>query len=162
VPVQNAAPAADVAIAVERAMAAVEKYGLTVQRGGAASFESVLAAEKRAGTAFPADYRVLLTLRDGLVLDGYQFLGTADWLGDTKLAKAARTFATTRRGLEKCLAIAHWAQPNHWLFYDPSGGVRGAPGYMFFHGSERTAIAGLASALEEIRAATEIVYGGDS
>jgi SMI1 / KNR4 family (SUKH-1) len=122
--------------ALDRVVATLREHGQDVELGPPATLDAILAMEQSLRIALPNDYRALLTLHDGMVLWDHAFLGTADHHGDTRLAKHAREFMQQSAeygatGMEDCVAIANWGQPNNWLLYDPRGRVRGDhPGYV--------------------------------
>jgi hypothetical protein len=121
-----------------------------------ASLEAVLAAERAKQIQLPNDYRALLTLTDGMALWDHEFFGTRDYRGDTPLAQRARAFLEMSVsyggiGMDECVPLASWGQPNHWLLYDPRGSVReGDPGYVVMLTADPWPMTDLADALLKI------------
>jgi len=121
-----------------------------------ATLEAVLAAERAKQIQLPNDYRALLTITDGMAIWDHEFFGTLDYRGDTKLAARAREFLEMSVsyggiGMDECVPLANWGQPNNWLLYDPRGAVReGDPGYVVMLTADPWPMNDLADALLKI------------
>jgi hypothetical protein len=154
-----------VQVALERVVATLREHGQDVELGPPATLDAILAMEQSLRIALPNDYRALLTLHDGMVLWEHAFLGTADHRGDTRLAKHAREFMQQSAeygatGMEDCVAIANWGQPNNWLLYDPRGRVRGdRPGYVVMLTADEWPQEGLVEALKNLDKTARDVLG---
>ena len=60
-------------------------------------------------------------------------------------------------GMDECVALANWGQPDHWLLYDPRGVIReGMPGYVVML-ADPLPIAGLTDALRRLEDAAHDV-----
>lgn len=120
-----------------------------------ASLDAVLAAERAGRIQLPNDYRALLTISDGLALWDHELFGTRDLRGDTGLARRARDFLAMSAsyggiGMDACVPLASWGQPDHWLLYDPRGVIRdGTPGYVVML-ADPSPVASLAEALRKV------------
>ena len=54
-------------------------------------------------------------------------------------------------GMDDCVPLASWGEPDHWLLYDPRGVVRdGAPGYVMMLTAESSPVADLTEALRRL------------
>jgi len=121
-----------------------------------ATLEAVLAAERARQIQLPNDYRALLTITDGMAIWDHEFFGTLDYRGDTQLAARAREFLEMSVsyggiGMDECVPLANWGQPNNWLLYDPRGAVReGDPGYVVMLTADPWPMNDLADALLKI------------
>ena len=122
--------------AIDRLVATLRNHGAPVKLGAPASVEAILAAERARGISLPNDYRALLSLHDGMILFDRKFFGTRDYLEDTLLTHRAREFLQSSAdhgitGIEACIPLANWGEPNDWLLYDPHGKSRGGkPGHV--------------------------------
>jgi hypothetical protein len=91
-----------------------------------------------------------------MALWDHEFFGTRDYRGDTPLAQRARAFLEMSVsyggiGMDECVPLASWGQPNHWLLYDPRGSVReGDPGYVVMLTADPWPMTDLADALLKI------------
>ena len=121
-----------------------------------ATLEAVLAAERAKQIQLPNDYRALLTITDGMAMWDHEFIGTLDYRGETRLAARARAFLEMSVsyggiGMDECVPLANWGQPNNWLLYDPRGAVReGDPGYVVMLTADPWPMHDLADALLKI------------
>jgi hypothetical protein len=121
-----------------------------------ATLEAVLAAERAKQIQLPNDYRALLTITDGMALCDHEFFGTGDYRSETQLAQRARAFLEMSVsyggiGMDECVPLASWGQPNNWLLYDPRGAVReGDPGYVVMLTADPWPMTDLADALLKI------------
>jgi hypothetical protein len=140
--------------ALETLIGTLRGLGEVIQLNPPASLDAILDAERAARIQLPNDYRALLTITDGLAMWDHEFLGTRDLRGATSLAARARAFldlAAGGSGLDACVPLANWAEPHHWLLYDPLGALRdGAPGYVVLRTAEPWPVANLADALRSI------------
>ncbi len=130
-----------------------------------ATLDAVLAAERAKKIQLPNDYRALLTITDGMAMWDHEFFGTVDYRGDTRLARRAREFLEMSAsyggiGMDECVPLANWGQPNHWLLYDPRGAVReGDPGYVVMMTADPWPMHDLADALLKIADSVRDVLG---
>ena len=136
IPVDIAPYLPRVRAAVDKVVATLQALGETVTLGPPATLDKILAVEREYGLALPNDFRALLTIHDGMTLWDHAFFGTADYRGGTQLHGNAREYLETSAdygatGIDECIPLANWGQPNNWLLYDPRGGMRGGePGYV--------------------------------
>lgn len=141
--------------AIETALETLHRFGENTKLEPPATLDTILAAERAGKIQLPNDYRALLTISDGLKMLDHQFLGTIDYRTDTLLAKRARDYLEMAarygaRGIEDCVPLANWGQPNDWLLYDPFGRYRGGePGIVLMLNAEEQALDGVAAALEQ-------------
>ncbi|HET7503222.1 MAG TPA: SMI1/KNR4 family protein [Kofleriaceae bacterium] len=144
---------APVRAALDALVGALRELGEHSRLNPPATIEAVLAAERARKIQLPNDYRALLTLTDGLAAGGHEFLGTLDYRDDTPLARRAHAFLEMSAsyggiGMDECVPLASWGQPNSWLLYDPRGTVReGAPGYVVMLTADPWPMSDLAEAL---------------
>jgi hypothetical protein len=168
IPVDIAPFVEPVRAAVDRATQTITELGESVSLGPPTTLDAVLAVEAARRVALPNEYRALLTLHDGMKLWEVAFLGTADLRGDTPLAKRARAFLDGAAdygaaGIEQCVPIANWGQPNSWLLYDPRGAFRsGDPGYVILLTSDEWPQPSLVAALGQLAATARDVLGGET
>jgi hypothetical protein len=154
--------------AVDTAAATIRGYGEGVELGAPATLDAVLAVERARRIALPNEVRALLTLHDGMVLWGHHFLGTADLRGGTALAVRAREFLEMSAdygaaGIEACVPIANWGQPNNWLLYDPRGAFRsGEPGYVILMTADEWPQDSLVAALRQLAETARDVLGAET
>lgn len=162
IPVDVAPHVAPVRAALDAVIAALREIGGHSRLQPPATLDEVLAAERASRIQLPNDYRALLTISDGAVLWDHELFGTGDLRGDTPLAHRAREFLTTSArnggiGMDACVALASWGQPDHWLLYDPRGVIReGTPGYVVML-ADPLPIAGLTDALRRLEDAARDV-----
>src|SRR5215468_517001 len=162
IPVDVEPHVAPVRAALDALIAALREIGGHSQLQPPATLDAVLAAERASRIQLPNDYRALLTISDGAVLWDHELFGTGDLRGDTPLAHRAREFLTASAqsggiGMDACVALASWGQPDHWLLYDPRGVIReGTPGYVVML-ADPLPIAGLTDALRRLEDAARDV-----
>jgi hypothetical protein len=162
IPVDVAPHVAPVRAALDSLIAALREIGGHSRLSPPATLDAVLAAERASRIQLPNDYRALLTISDGAVLWDHALFGTGDLRGDTPLAHRAREFLTASAqsggiGMDACVALASWGQPDHWLLYDPRGVIReGTPGYVVML-ADPLPIAGLSDALRRLEDAARDV-----
>jgi hypothetical protein len=165
IPVDIAPHVPIVRSSLDSAVKTLREYGEVAKLEGPASLDSVLAAERAGKVQLPNDYRALLTMCDGLTLWDHEFLGTVDYKNPTKLASSAKDYLAMsaqygRAGIEDCVPLANWGQPNDWLLYDPHGRVRGgAPGYVLMLNADECPLDGLAHALDRFERIAREVLG---
>jgi hypothetical protein len=162
IPVDVAPHVAPVRAALDSLIAALREIGGHSRLQPPATLDAVLAAERASRIQLPNDYRALLTISDGAVLWDHELFGTGDLRGDTPRAHRAREFLATSAqsggiGMDACVALARWGQPDHWLLYDPRGVIReGTPGYVVML-ADPLPIAGLTDALRQLEDAARDV-----
>lgn len=150
---------------LDSAVKTLREYGEVAKLEQPASLDSVLAAERAGKVQLPNDYRALLTMSDGLTLWDHAFFGTVDYKNATDLARSAKDYLEMsarygRAGIEDCVPLANWGQPNDWLLYDPHGRVRGgAPGYVLMLNADECPLDGLAHALDRFERIAREVLG---
>ena len=151
--------------AIDTVLETLREYGETVKLEPPASLDTILASERAGKVQLPNDYRALLTISDGMTLWDHQFFGTIDYRTDTLLAKRARDYLEMSarygaRGIEDCVPLANWGQPNDWLLYDPFGRYRGGePGIVLILDTEEHTVDGVAAALEQFDEVARDVLG---
>jgi hypothetical protein len=166
IPVDVDPHVAPVRAALDRAVDTITGFGEPIALGPPTSLDRVLAIESARRVALPNEFRALLTLHDGLRLWDVSFFGTADLRGDTPLAHAARAFLEHSAdygaaGIDQCVPLANWGQPNNWLLYDPRGAFRGGePGYVILLAADEWPQDSLVAALEQLAATARDVLGG--
>ena len=150
---------------LDSAVKTLREFGEVAKLEPPATLELILGAERIRKVQLPNDYRALLTLSDGLALWDHTFFGTMDYRNDTALAKSAREYLEQsarygRTGIDECVPLANWGQPNDWLLYDPHGRVRGgAPGYVLMLNADECPLDGLAHALDRFERIARDVLG---
>jgi len=156
IPVDVAPYVAPVRAALDALVDTLRELGEPSRLNPPATLEAVLAAERAKQIQLPNDYRALLTITDGMALCDHEFFGTGDYHSDTQLAQRARAFLEMSVsyggiGMDECVPLASWGQPNNWLLYDPRGAVReGAPGYVVMLTADPWPMTDLADALLKI------------
>jgi hypothetical protein len=151
--------------AIDTVIETLKEYGETVKLEPPATLDAILAAERAGHVQLPNDYRALLAISDGMQLWDHQFFGTIDYRTDTLLAKRAREYLESSarygaHGIEDCVPLANWGQPNDWLLYDPFGRYRGGePGIVLMLNADETALDGVAAALEQFDEVARDVLG---
>jgi hypothetical protein len=151
--------------AVDSLVAVLNLRGAPVKLCAPASVEAILAAERARGISLPNDYRALLTLHDGMIVFDRKFFGTRDYVEDTVLTLAAREYLQSSAdwgfsGIEDCIPLANWGQPNDWLLYDPRGTFRGGePGHVVMLNTEEHPVKDLCDALEQLEASAVRPHG---
>lgn len=154
-----------VRMAIDTLVKTLRELGETVKLEPPASVDAIAAAERARRIQLPNDYRALLTITDGMTLWDHQFLGTHDYRTDTKLARSARDYLELSArygatGIEDCVPLANWGQPNDWLLYDPYGRYRnGEPGVVLMLNADEVPLAGVVAALERFEEIAKDVLG---
>lgn len=150
--------------ALDSLVAMLKEYGEQGALNPPTTLDNVLATEKARKIQLPNDYRALLTLADGMKVFDNEFFGTRDYRGDTPLAKNARAYIAMSAGygatgIDECVPLANWGQPNNWLLYDPRGSIRrGMPGYVLMLDADELPVEDLVAALQHIeQIATDIL-----
>lgn len=155
IPVDIAPHVAPVRAALDALLDALRDLGAQARLHPPAPLDAVLAAERARKFQLPNDYRALLTIGDGAVLWDHELFGTRDLRGETALARRARTSLAMSAqaggiGMDACVPLASWGQPDHWLLYDPRGVVRdGVPGYVLL-AADPSPVTDLAEALRRL------------
>ncbi|MBA3398196.1 MAG: SMI1/KNR4 family protein [Deltaproteobacteria bacterium] len=171
---RSAAPAIPVDIAryfgsvrasLDSAVRTLREFGEVAKLEPPATLDAVLAAERARKIQLPNDFRALLTICDGMTLWDHVFFGTVDYRNDTDLAKSARAYLESSvslgaTGLDECVPLANWGQPNDWLLYDPHGRFRGGtPGYLLMLNADECPLDGLSHALDRFERIARDVLG---
>ena len=150
--------------ALDSLIATLKEYGEQSQLAPPTTLDNVLATERSRRIQLPNDYRALLTLADGMKIWDNEFFGTRDYRSETELARKARVYLEESAGygatgIDECIPLANWGQPNDWLLYDPRGTVRrGIPGYVLMLNADELPLDDLVSALERLeRIASDIL-----
>jgi hypothetical protein len=165
IPVDVGPHVAPVRAALDSLVGTLRALGEPGRLNPPATLDAVLAAEHANQIQLPNDYRALLTITDGMAIWEHEFFGTLDYQGDTKLARRAREFLEMSVsyggiGMDECVPLASWGQPNNWLLYDPRGAVReGDPGYVVMLTADPWPMTDLADALLKIEASVRDVLG---
>ena len=164
IPVDIKPHVSSVRSALDSLISTLREYGEQGQLNPPTTLDNVLAAERAKKIQLPNDYRALLTISDGMKLWDNEFLGTRDYRGETELAKTAREYLAMSAGygatgIDECIPLANWGQPNDWLLYDPRGTIRrGEPGYVLMLNADELPLDDLVSALERLeRIASDIL-----
>jgi len=153
--------------AIDAVLETLREYGETVTLEPPATLDDILDAERTGRLQLPNDYRALLTISDGMKLWDHQFFGTTDYRTDTLLAQRARHYLETSarygaHGIEDCVPLANWGQPNDWLLYDPFGRYRGGePGIVLMLNTDEHVLDGVAAALEQFEEAARDVLSAN-
>jgi hypothetical protein len=156
---------ASVRTALDSLVGTLREYGEQVELRPPVRLDAILDAERAHKISLPNDYRALLTITNGMRLWEHEFFGAGDYREATPLAaRAARwiesTSAAGATGLEECVPLACWGQPNDWLLYDPRGNIRGGePGYVLMLNSDDHALEDLAAALGHLEDIAREVLG---
>ena len=151
--------------ALDSLVGTLREYGEQVELRPPVRLDAILDAERAHKISLPNDYRALLTITNGMRLWEHEFFGAGDYREATPLAaRAARwiesTSASGATGLEECVPLACWGQPNDWLVYDPRGNIRGGePGYVLMLNSDDHALEDLAAALGHLEDIAREVLG---
>jgi len=165
IPVDLAPHLEPVREALDALVSTLEDLGQRSTLNPPASLELVLSAERATKIQLPNDYRALLTIADGFSIWDNAFLGTIDYRTDTALAKRAREYLAMSAGygatgIDECVPIANWGQPNDWLLFDPRGTIRGGePGYVLMLNADELPIDDLVAALDRIARIAADVLG---
>jgi hypothetical protein len=151
--------------ALDSLVGTLREYGEQVELRPPVRLDAILDAERAHKISLPNDYRALLTITNGMRLWEHEFFGAGDYREATPLAaRAARwiesTSASGATGLEECVPVACWGQPNDWLLYDPRGRIRGGePGYVLMLNKDDHALEDLAAALGHLEDIAREVLG---
>ena len=151
--------------ALDSLVSTLREFGEQVELRPPVRLDAILDAERAHKISLPNDYRALLTITNGMRLWEHEFFGAGDYREATPLAaRAARwiesTSARGATGLEECVPLACWGQPNDWLLYDPRGRIRGGePGYVLMLDSDDHALEDLAAALGHLEDIAREVLG---
>ena len=165
IPLDVTSHVAPVRAAVESIVSSLRELGQQSMLNPPASLDTVLAIERAKHLQLPNDYRALLTITDGMRVWDNEFLGTIDYRGDTKLARRAREYLAKAsdygsRGIDECVPLANWGQPDDWLLYDPRGHLRGGePGYVLMLDDDETPLYDLVAALERLERMARDILG---
>ncbi|MBA3818448.1 MAG: SMI1/KNR4 family protein [Deltaproteobacteria bacterium] len=165
IPVDVTPYLATVRSSLDSAVRTLREFGEVARLDAPAALDAVLAAERVRKIQLPNDYRALLTICDGMTLWDHAFLGTVDYRNDTDLAKSARAYLEASAtagtiGLDECVPLANWGQPNDWLLYDPHGRFRsGTPGYLLMLNADECPLDGLSHALDRFERIARDVFG---
>ncbi|MBA3465474.1 MAG: SMI1/KNR4 family protein [Deltaproteobacteria bacterium] len=150
--------------ALDSLIATLKNYGEQSQLNPPTTLDNILTTERARRIQLPNDYRALLTLTDGMKIWDNEFFGTRDYRSETELARRARVYLEESAGygatgIDDCIPLANWGQPNDWLLYDPRGTVRrGEPGYVLMLNADELPLEDLVSALERLeRIASDIL-----
>ncbi len=150
--------------ALDALIADLGRFGQTATKNPPASLADVLAAEATRQIQLPNDYRALLTITDGFAIWDNTFFATTDYRSETALAQNAREYIEMSArygatGMDACVPIANWGQPNDWLLYDPLGHIRrGEPGYVLMMNADELPLEDLVAALDRIgRVASDVL-----
>jgi hypothetical protein len=151
--------------ALDSLLATLREYGEQSSLNPPATLDGVLATERARKFSLPNDYRALLTLADGMRIWDNEFFGTRDYRTETELARRAREYLTESAGygatgIDECIPLANWGQPNDWLLYDPHGAVRrGEPGYVLMLNADELPLDDLCAALARLEEIASDVLG---
>jgi hypothetical protein len=148
--------------ALESLVGTLREYGEQVELRPPVRLDAILDAERSRKISLPNDYRALLTITNGMRLWEHEFFGAGDYRETTPLAARAMHWLhdAAVTGIEDCVPLACWGQPNDWLVYDPRGRVRGGePGYVLLLNADDHAIDDLASALAHLEGIARDVLG---
>jgi hypothetical protein len=151
--------------ALDSLVGTLREYGEQVELRPPVRLDAILDAERAHKISLPNDYRALLTITNGMKLWEHEFFGAGDYREATPLAaRAARWIETAASygatGVEDCVPLACWGQPNDWLVYDPRGRLRGGdPGYVLMLATYEHALADLPAALAHLEDIARDVLG---
>ncbi|MBL9020487.1 MAG: SMI1/KNR4 family protein [Myxococcales bacterium] len=151
--------------ALESLVATLKEYGEQSQLSPPASLDNILATERARRIQLPNDYRALLTLADGMKIWDNEFFGTRDYRSETELARRARAYIEESAGygatgIDECIPLANWGQPNDWLLYDPRGTIRrGEPGYVLMLNADELPLDDLVAALQRLESIASDILG---
>ncbi len=165
IPVDVRPHVTSVRVALDSVIKALRELGEVAKLEPPATLDAVLGAERVRRIQLPNDYRALLTICDGMTLLDHQFFGTLDYRSETKLALRAREYLEASAqdgafGIEDCIPLASWGQPNDWLLYDPHGRYRdGKPGVVLMLSSDYHPLDGVVDALAHFEVVARDVLG---
>jgi hypothetical protein len=146
----------DVRGALDMLVATLREYGESIELRPPVRLDAILDAERARKISLPNDYRALLTITNGMALWEHAFFGVGDYRERTPLAMRAQQYMemmaeSGRTGIEDCVPLANWGQPNDWLLYDRRGTLRGdEPGYVLMLNADEHALGDLAAALHHL------------
>ncbi|HTL37901.1 MAG TPA: SMI1/KNR4 family protein [Kofleriaceae bacterium] len=146
----------DVRSALDLLVATLREYGESIELRPPVRLDAILDAERARKISLPNDYRALLTITNGMALWEHAFFGVGDYREPTPLAVRAQQYIEMmaengRTGIEDCIPLANWGQPNDWLLYDRRGTLRGdEPGYVLMLNADEHALGDLAAALRHL------------
>jgi len=146
----------DVRSALDLLVGTLREYGESIELRPPVRLDAILDAERARKISLPNDYRALLTITNGMALWEHAFFGVGDYRDRTSLAMRAQRYMETmaesgRAGIEDCVPLANWGQPNDWLLYDRRGTLRGdEPGYVLMLNADEHALGDLAAALHHL------------
>jgi hypothetical protein len=165
IPLDVAPHVPSVRAALDSLIATLRELGEQSKLSPPAKLERIVAVERVRSIQLPNDYRALLTLSDGMRVWDHEFFGTADYRTETTLAQRARTYIEMSAGyglagIEDCVPLASWGQPNDWLFYDPRGTLRGdRPGYVLILTADPRPLEDLIEVLDHLETIVRDVLG---
>lgn len=139
--------------ALDSVVATLRELGENPQLRPPVKLAAILDAERARKISLPNDYRALLTITNGMVLWDHEFFAAGDYREPTDLAVRGQRFLAMAAshgaaGIDECVPLARWAQPNDWLLYDPRGRLRGgAPGYVVHADASDVPLDGLVAVL---------------
>jgi hypothetical protein len=142
--------------ALDMLVATLREYGETIDLHPPVRLDAILDAERARKISLPNDYRALLTITNGMALWEHAFFSVGDYREGTPLAIRAQRYIEMmaeagRTGIEDCIPLANWGQPNDWLLYDRRGTLRGdEPGYVLMLNADEHALGDLAAALHHL------------
>jgi hypothetical protein len=142
--------------ALDMLVATLREYGETIELHPPVRLDAILDAERARKISLPNDYRALLTITNGMALWEHAFFSVGDYREGTPLAIRAQRYIEMmaengRTGIEDCVPLANWGQPNDWLLYDRRGTLRGdEPGYVLMLNADEHALGDLAAALHHL------------
>ena len=157
IPVNVEPQVAGVRAALDQLFSTLKEFGEPIELHPPVRLDAILDAERAARISLPNDYRALLTITNGMSALG------AHVLRRRRLSRAHTARAVRARqylamsasygapGIDDCVPLANWGQPNDWLLYDPRGNLRGGePGYVLMLNADEVPLADLATALTRI------------
>jgi hypothetical protein len=154
-----------VRVALDALAATVRELGERVELRPPVRLDAILDAERARKISLPNDYRALLTITNGMKVWDREFFGAGDYRDATPLAVRAQQYLEMSAkhgatGIEDCVPLANWGQPNDWLLYDPRGLVRGGePGYVVMLNADGIAYKDLVTVLARLEALASDVLG---
>lgn len=146
----------EVRSALDMLVATLREYGESIELRPPVRLDAILDAERARKISLPNDYRALLTITNGMALWEHAFFSVGDYRDHTPLALRAQHYLEMmaelgRAGIEDCVPLANWGQPNDWLLYDRRGTLRGdEPGYVLMLNADEHALGDLAAALHHL------------
>ena len=165
IPVDIRSHVVSVRSALDSLVATLKEYGEQSQLSPPTTLDNILATERARRIQLPNDYRALLTLADGMKVWDNEFFGTRDYRTETDLARRAREYLEMSAGygatgIDECIPLANWGQPNDWLLYDPRGAVRrGEPGYVLMLNADEMPLDDLVAAIHWLERIASDTFG---